>query len=558
MVAGGGPRSPSARSATVVAALVYLSVVNATNAPQVIDSVSGATFVGTFDGTAEAFKGIRYGNVARRFAIAEQATYAVGEQYNATAFGPRCFQEEGEDADPRAPPLSEDCLFLNVWRPVGTTSESNLPVAVWIHGGGCSSGSGSDWMYNGTLFAGNQQIVLITINYRLGPLGFLCVDEVCTGGMNSMMDQIVALEWVQEHIASFGGDPDVVTMFGQSAGGQAICELVVSERADGLFHHAVMESGPCIGSFAPANASVGQATGLQWMASVGASSLEDLQNKTKFPMETFKWGSLHAYPCFGDPSGVLSQSPESLYLSGRAHVQTLVMGVTTFDGTGPWMLEGVPLTTRAEYMQQVEQNLAGYTAQQIESIVAMYDPEIKYNGSYAASLIAITGDRDIVCPTIALANLTSRRSESVYLYRFGQLYARDLALEFELLPDNASEVFPEWAPTFASHTAEIPFIFGNTFGPSLHHKTPVNMPFSDGEQRLSKSISSLWSSFMKTGSPSHGGHSRNFPAWPAVNGTGDELEALFLGVDSFVMDANEHAAKCALLWPSGVIDQSSS
>ena len=216
-------------------------------APKMTDAASDAIFVGAFEGDVQTFKGIRYATIAARFAVVELASYRQGEQYDATTFGPRCFQVD-DHPDPTVPSVSEDCLFLNIWRPVGTASECSLPVALWIHGGGFTSGSGSDWMYNGTLFSKNEGVIYVSINYRLGPLGYLCVDDVCTGGMNNMMDQIVALKWVQTHIASFGGNPSV---FGESAGGGSICSLVVSDKAAGLFQRAVIESGPCIGSFAP-------------------------------------------------------------------------------------------------------------------------------------------------------------------------------------------------------------------------------------------------------------------------------------------------------------------
>src|SRR6266700_7176766 len=143
-------------------------------------------------------------------------------------------------------PMSEDCLYLNIWSP-GTEGEKR-PVMVWIHGGAFTLGSASDPWYDGTSFAANHNIVVVTLNYRLGILGFVYLKDLAGAdagytGNCGLLDQIAALEWVRENIAAFGGDPDQVTVMGESAGAMSIGALLGMPAAKGLFQRAILQSG---------------------------------------------------------------------------------------------------------------------------------------------------------------------------------------------------------------------------------------------------------------------------------------------------------------------------
>ena len=143
-------------------------------------------------------------------------------------------------------PQSEDCLYLNIWSP--GLDDARRPVLFWIHGGAFSMGSGSTPLHNGRTLAARGNVVVVTINYRLGPLGFLNLNEVTAGkipasGNEGLLDQIAALEWVRDNIAAFGGDPDNITAFGESAGGMSIGCLLAMPKARGLFHRAILQSG---------------------------------------------------------------------------------------------------------------------------------------------------------------------------------------------------------------------------------------------------------------------------------------------------------------------------
>ena len=168
---------------------------------------------------------------------------------NSTVFGPSCPQPTQQDAGK----FSEDCLYLNVWTTAKSPAE-RLPVMVWIHGGAFNIGSGSQPEYDGRNLAG-KGVVVVTINYRLGPLGFLVHPLLSkesaqdTSGNYGLLDQIAALKWVQRNIAAFGGDPDRVTIFGESAGSKSVTLLMISPLSAGLFQRAIAESGgPMIGS----------------------------------------------------------------------------------------------------------------------------------------------------------------------------------------------------------------------------------------------------------------------------------------------------------------------
>lgn len=164
-----------------------------------------------------------------------------------TEFGPACPQPKVPIISTDITQLSEDCLHLNVWTPA-KRSGTGRPVMVWIHGGGFGIGATCQTWFNGESLA-RQGVVIVTINYRLGPFGFLAhpllsqESEQRVSGNYGLLDQIAALQWVKRNIAAFGGDPNCVTIFGESAGAASVCHLLVAPLAKGLFHRAIAESG---------------------------------------------------------------------------------------------------------------------------------------------------------------------------------------------------------------------------------------------------------------------------------------------------------------------------
>ncbi len=206
-----------------------------------------------------AFKGIRYA-AAGRWEYPTPVTAWDGvydaAAYGACSFQPRSFYDEefnekkyfyyNEFRKGESYVYAEDCLFLNIWTPASAGAESRLPVLVYIHGGGFTGGCGHEKHFDGPRWP-EQGVVAVTINYRLGPMGFLCLpqlkEEAGHTGNYGLYDQLAALQWVQRNIAAFGGDPGNVTVMGQSAGAMSVQHLCQSPLTDGLFHRAVMSSG---------------------------------------------------------------------------------------------------------------------------------------------------------------------------------------------------------------------------------------------------------------------------------------------------------------------------
>jgi para-nitrobenzyl esterase len=196
-------------------------------------------------------------------------------------WGPRCLQSNRlGDLDPLNKRMDEDCLYLNVWTPTRSNDQA-LPVMVWIHGGSNLNGAGSQPEYDGSRLA-RKGVVVVTINYRLDVFGFLAHPELTqesdtkSSGNYGLLDQIAALKWVQKNIRVFGGDPNQVTVFGESAGSIDISLLMASPLTKGLFKRAIGESGAALTpnpAFGPKPLQIGEQDGIKFAESIGANSI---------------------------------------------------------------------------------------------------------------------------------------------------------------------------------------------------------------------------------------------------------------------------------------------
>jgi para-nitrobenzyl esterase len=269
---------------------LLLVIVPATSAIALAQSPTTSTESGTISGIRESglhiYKGVPFaappvGDL--RWRPPAPVTPWTGTR-KAEAFAPACMQAGVSMPGETPPSVSEDCLYLNIWTPAKSAQE-RLPVIVWIYGGGYINGSASMPLYWGDQLA-HKGVIVVTIGYRLGPLGFLAHPELTresaqhSSGNYGLMDQIAALEWIQRNIAAFGGDPKNVTIAGQSSGAISVSILMASPLAKGLFQRAVGESG---GLFEPlqlapkyllANA---ERDGEKYAASLGATSLQELR-----------------------------------------------------------------------------------------------------------------------------------------------------------------------------------------------------------------------------------------------------------------------------------------
>jgi para-nitrobenzyl esterase len=253
---------------------------------------------------------------------------------------------------------SEDCLYLNIWTPAKSAKEK-LPVLVWIYGGGFSFGSTSEPVHNGEHLA-RKEVVLVSIAYRVGQLGFLAHPELSAANPNNvsgnygMLDQIAGLQWIQKNIASFGGDPDKVTIFGESAGGIAVSKLCASPLAKGLFHGAISQSG---GSFGPTRPTTfpgenmktlqqAEEAGIDFAQRAGATSIAELREIVAEELPA-GWGMGSAWPIVD--GYVIPGNQYTLYEAGQYNDVPILVGYNSDEG-----LSFSPGRTPEEYITGVK------------------------------------------------------------------------------------------------------------------------------------------------------------------------------------------------------------
>jgi para-nitrobenzyl esterase len=264
----------------------------------VVETTAGKV-AGLGNGPVRIFKGIPYGaptGGANRFLPPKKPLPWSGVR-EATQYGPRCPQaptpgllpEEAIDLDKG--PMSEDCLYLNVWT-ASLDPAAKRPVMLWLHGGGYMVGSGGNVRYDGSNLARKRDVVVVTINHRLNVFGFLDVSsiagpEYAGSGNAGMLDIVAALEWVRDNIANFGGDPGNVTVFGESGGGGKVSTLMAMPAAKGLFHRAIAQSGTALRAIMPDAAATAARAVLDRLPGIGG----DLNHKNFHLLATIEFGT---------------------------------------------------------------------------------------------------------------------------------------------------------------------------------------------------------------------------------------------------------------------------
>ena len=297
---------------------------------------------------------------------------------------------------------SEDCLTLDLYRPAGHRAAGAgqaLPVLLFVHGGGFTQGAAHE--QDGSYLAAAQRVIVATVNYRLGPLGFLASAELATepsskganGGMNGLRDVIAAIQWLKEHIHAFGGDSERITVMGESSGGIATCTLSLSPESAGLFHRAIVQSGPCIGEWGPGSANSGLMLAQEVMAGVGAKTIAELRqvpalNLTDWPDAAYYGQQLFAG--FFIDGGVMAVPPLERLIAGGLSVETFVIGANTKDGTVQFytLADGVTSVVPAWNATAEDYHAAlvsQYGAAQAGNIAAQYDMAAPRFSGYASS-----------------------------------------------------------------------------------------------------------------------------------------------------------------------------
>ncbi|HET6732343.1 MAG TPA: carboxylesterase family protein [Mycobacterium sp.] len=436
---------------------------------------------------------------------------------DATRPGPRCIQDTSTDLDRR--PTSEDCLSLNVWTP--PPSNELRPVVVWIHGGAFLNGSGD--IYNARRLTSRGGIVVVTINYRLGALGFLAHPALGAPGEignYGLADQQAALRWVRDSIASFGGDPDKVTIAGESAGGMSVCDHLVAPESAGLFRAAIIQSGPCESQY---DLPTAEKVSAEYAAETGCGDpAAAAQCLRALPSEKLHMGlfydNLGSEQLSGPVTGTatLPVDPVTGVAEGRAARVPVLIGSTGDEFTlfaALRYLHGRPMDA-AHYPEL----LAEAFGADADAVAQQYPPD-RFGGNVPLAYSAAVTDGDFACVADRLADALTK-AEPVYAYEFNDRGAP--------APESLREA-P--FPVGASHSLELRYLF-DVGGAA---------PLSPAQQRLADQMIDYWSQFVSTGTPDAN--------WPALRG-GDAGERMSLQPDgNHVITTFEQTHQCPF-WAS--------
>ncbi len=401
-------------------------------------------------------------------------------------FGPICPQKPypaGSIYVQPAQPQSEDCLFLNVWTAAKAADEKR-PVMVWIHGGALTRGSGSLEVYDGTRLA-ERGAVLVTINYRLGPLGFLSHPLLSaesshgSSGNYGILDQIAALQWVQRNIAAFGGDPKNVTIFGESAGSRSVCSLVATPLAQGLFQRAIGQSGGCFGPMQylkePRNGFVpAEKLGENHLAKeLGSDSADDVlaAMRAKSPEEVLDAAARD--PAQARTRGIVDgwvfpDEIYNLYADGKQNAVPVLVGSNADEGTS--LIGAAGPTTAAAVIELVKKKYGAAADEFFEIYPVISDAHAR------AAYLQSFRDEWFTWEMRTWARMMNRAKQPAYVYFFSHEPPR-----------------PGIEQLGAYHAAEIAYVFDNLA------KLPWESPEKD--KTLAEAMASAWVRFASTGDP---------------------------------------------------------
>lgn len=412
---------------------------------------------------------------------------------NADAFAPACMQKGVSMPGETPPAVSEDCLYLNIWTPAKRAG-ARLPVLVWIHGGGYSNGSASMPLYWGDRLA-RKGVIVVTVAYRLGPLGFLAHPELTresphqSSGNYALMDQIAALEWIQRNIGAFGGDATQVTIAGQSAGSMSVSLLIASPRALGLFQRAIGQSG---GVFEPRQLAPGyllanaEHDGEKYVASLGAASIQQLRQR---PAIELLGGAADVVTHPVIEPHVLPATPYEAYVSGRQHDVPVLIGSNAEEARS---LVNASSVKASSFAADLEKSFGPLPPPLIDAYAHATDAEARQ------ARLDLERDLRFRWDMWAWARLHAEKGQQpVYYYSFDQRP-----------PFPADSVYAGWG---ASHFAELWYVFD--------HLDQAPWRWTAADRKLARDISRYWVNFVKSGNPNH----RGLPAWPAFTSEGGKL-----------------------------------
>ncbi len=477
--------------AAVATAFLVPAAVSATEAKPLAKIAQGK-LVGARDGTVDRFLNIPFAAApvgGLRWRAPQAALEWTGVR-DAATLGPACPQKirpalvAGGIADSQ----SEDCLQLNIWRPKGARK---LPVMVWIHGGAHVVGSGTFPVFDATALA-RQGVILVTVNYRLGALGYFAHPALTADARRSepignygLMDQLAALRWVKANITAFGGDPKQVTLFGESAGAIGVTTLLANSEGKGLFARAIVQSGIALAD--PPNLEAEEARGIALAGRAGAGRAATLSELRALPIEALiaAADTNAAGAMFGPfiDGKLLHEAPWRTFARGEPIDVPLLVGANSNEASVILAMGVRPASALAYLGADTGAGRAAYGTD-------LGDEELARQ---------VLGDAWFVAPARWLAE-RMQNGEPSYLYHF--------AYVAEGRRDKAKG---------AAHGSELPYIFG-----TLDYLASFAGPVSEADRRFGTMISACWVAFAKGGAP----RCALAPGWPRYSSSDDRL-ALF-------------------------------
>jgi para-nitrobenzyl esterase len=367
--------------------------------------------------------------------------------------------------------LSEDCLYLNIWTSA-KTAKDKLAVFVWIYGGGFSSGSAACAVYDGEEMS-KKGVIFVSINYRVGVFGFLAHPELSSesaakvSGNWGLLDQVAALQWISKNIEAFGGDPQKVTIAGQSAGSMSVCALVASPLASGLFRGAIAESGGILNSWMNSTLADAEKSGLDFMTKMKASNIAELRQKSA--QELIDGGGNFGVVADGY---VIPADVFAAFRNGKFNDVAIMAGWVSGDGS----LFGDQKLTPEKYKEQAIKNYGDRAEEYLKIFPGNTDEEI------SASLKELNLMQFAALPAHLWAGFSKNQA---FIYQFTHIPV-----------DKPG--FPNYG---AFHTSEVPF--------ALHTLHLWKRPWRDIDYAVEKTMNNYWVNFVKTGNPNGEG----MPEW---------------------------------------------